>query len=254
MRKISRAQEQHGGLNFRNAHDEGPEGEPILCPHGRDLNQYAPLIEICDDCWDDELKRSHDIEKRGSTDNISAIELAHNLGVTLRELQDAHSTLGIGKVIRKMRDDTMIEPSHAKILRDYVENHGLSSTWTDGDIGKHCDQCGSKLPSPTGKYCDQCGSDLMGNAHNGSKVNKKEASGDNWEWEKNHHKKVMEHGFQCEVCDKKFPAGTDFENIIDNEGGDATDEGTTCSSRCAKILAERIADAEATDNYYERNY
>jgi len=29
-------------------------------------------------------------------------------------------------------------------------------------IGKHCDQCGSELPSPAGNHCDQCGSKLMG--------------------------------------------------------------------------------------------
>jgi len=75
-------------------------------------------------------------QRYAERESISAIELAHSLGVTVQELQSAHSLLSSrGAVPRtKVIDDTMIEPSHAKILRDYIEDQGLSSMGTDGDI------------------------------------------------------------------------------------------------------------------------
>ena len=75
-------------------------------------------------------------QRYAERESISAIQLAHELGVTVQELQSAHSLLSSrGAVPRtKVVDDTMIEPQHARILRSYVEDQGLSSMGTDGDI------------------------------------------------------------------------------------------------------------------------
>ena len=77
------------------------------------------------------------MNKHGSTEGISAIELAHELGLTLNELQNAHSMLSnSGKVPRtRVKDDTVLTPGHADALRSYAVQTGITRSSEGGVDG-----------------------------------------------------------------------------------------------------------------------
>ena len=65
----------------------------------------------------------------------------------------------------------------------------------------------------------------------------------NRDWVEKNHADVMKNGFDCDVCGKKFPPGTDFDDIEEN-GGANKEAGRSCSPECTEELAERERDAE----------
>jgi len=63
------------------------------------------------------------------------------------------------------------------------------------------------------------------------------------DWVDKNHADVMKNGFNCDACGKKFPPGTDFDDIMGN-GGANEEAGRSCSTECQEKLAEIQRDAE----------
>lgn len=80
------------------------------------------------------------VNKHGSgpVNNISAIELAHQLGITLDELRNhVHTPLVSRQSFPSgmIKDDTMLSPEHADTLRGYARQQGIDRGVEDGVEG-----------------------------------------------------------------------------------------------------------------------
>jgi len=73
--------------------------------------------------------------KHGSAEGIGALELAHELGITLNELQGAHSLLSSRGSVPKVsiKDDSLLSPEHADTLRQYARQSGIARS-TEGGV------------------------------------------------------------------------------------------------------------------------
>jgi len=140
----------------------------------------------------------------------------------------------------------MVPLSDVKRMHSYFSRHAVDKKGKDWDH----DSPGKVAWLAWGGDAGKAWAASIVKKHGGGEDNKKEASND---WHDRHHKKVMDHGFKCEICDKQFLPGTDFDEIIDN-GGEATEHGTTCSSECAEELAKYIADAEEDERSLWNDY